>query len=141
VEDASFGTLIWTNPSDVTSSNNTYATASRTLGPLATRYIKTTAYGFAVPAGASIDGVVVEHERKCSHDAGDNYCRDAVIKLVKNNTVQGNDKADTLTNWSTTEAYFSYGGASDMWGLTFTAEEINASDFGTVLSCTIRGNA
>ncbi len=141
VEDASYGTLIWTNPSDVTSSNNTYATASRTLGPVATRYIKTTAYGFAITAGATIDGIVVEYERSCSADAVDDYCIDSVIKLVKGGTVQGDNKANIVTNWSTSEGYFTYGGASDLWGLTFTAAEINASDFGSVLSCTIRGQA
>ena len=141
VEDASYGTLVWTNPSDVTSSNNTYATVSRTLGPVATRYIKTTAYGFAITAGATIDGIVVEYERSCSADVVDNYCIDSVIKLVKGGTVQGDNKANLVTNWSTTEGYFSYGSSSDLWGLTFTAEEINASDFGTVLSCTVRGNA
>jgi hypothetical protein len=39
------------------------------------------------------------------------------------------DKASG-TDWDTSDEIFTYGGSSDLWGTTWTAEEINASNFG-----------
>ena len=41
-----------------------------------------------------------------------------------------NNNGNTLTSWPATEQYISHGGSSDLWGLTWTVAQINASDFG-----------
>jgi len=53
------------------------------------------------------------------------------IKLVKDGAISGNDKS-TGAAVSVTESYISYGGASDLWGLSWDAADINANDFGVV---------
>lgn len=138
-DDASYGSDSWTTPSNASASDNVYASASENSGPLNSHYLNTTGYNFNIPASGTIDGIIVEIERKCSSQAVNSYCKDSVIKLIKNGTVQGNNNADTVTQWSLTEAYFSYGGSSDLWGVTLTTSDINASNFGAVLGCTLRG--
>lgn len=55
------------------------------------------------------------------------------IKLVKNGIISGDDKSngDLLP---ATEAYISYGGSSDLWGLDWIKEDINSNDFGIAFS-------
>jgi hypothetical protein len=54
-----------------------------------------------------------------------------VVKLQKLAGVYiGTDHADTTNFWATVLTDKIYGGAADMWGLTFTPAEINASTFG-----------
>jgi len=57
------------------------------------------------------------------------------VKLVKGGTVQGNNKA-TGTELTTTDTIISYGGSSDLWGVSLTPTDINSSNFGLVFAAT-----
>lgn len=128
--DASVGTVAWTNPGNILASDNSNATASANTG-VTTNYLKATNFGFSIPTGATIDGIVVEFERK-SNNTGTG--RDGEVKLVKGGTIGGDNKA-TATNWAfITDRYDSYGANNDLWGLTWTADDINSSGFGAVLA-------
>lgn len=62
---------------------------------------------------------------------------DANVKLVRGGSFVGNDKADTSTQWPGSPSEVEYGGASDLWGTTFTAAQVNASDFGVGIAATV----
>lgn len=123
------GTTAWTNPSNAVSSDNVYATVG--LDDEFSNYLKATNFGFNIPAGSTIDGVVVEVERK---SIASDQNKDTNVKLVKGGVISGNNKADTATYWSTTDTYKSYGASNDLWGVTLTPTDVNASDFGVVFS-------
>lgn len=55
------------------------------------------------------------------------------IKIVKGGSITGTEKS-TAAALTTSDAYVSYGGASDLWGTTWTPDDINASTFGVVFS-------
>lgn len=57
---ASIGTLAWTNPGNAVSSNNAFATVTNKG---ITNYISTSGYGFSISIPSSIAGIVVEVER------------------------------------------------------------------------------
>ena len=59
VDDSTVGTIVWTNPGNVTADDGSYAVAAAGT----THYVKTEAYGEAVPANATILGIVVEVNR------------------------------------------------------------------------------
>lgn len=134
-DDAAVGTKAWTNPGDVASSNNVYATANS--GGETTHYLKCTNFGFAIPGGSTINGVSVSIERKANRSTSGRYAKDATVSLVKGGTVSGNNKAATGTFYPTTDTVASYGSSADLWGLTLTDTDINASTFGVVLSADI----
>ena len=135
--DTAVGTAAWTAPATIVSSNNAGAAVSiGGSGTVTTNYIKATNFGFSIPSGVTIDGIIVEIERKQS-TAAEGLCKDATVKLVKGGTVSGNNNADTSTNWPTADAYKTYGSSSDLWGLSWTDSDINAANFGVVLSATI----
>jgi len=125
--DNSFGTAAWTNPSNAGASDNSYATASPVSSP--TQYLKATNFGFALPPGVTINGITVTVERKA-----DDTINDSRVRLVKGGTVQATDKASGAA-WPAADGSVSYGGVSDLWSGTFLTTDVNASDFGCVLSC------
>jgi hypothetical protein len=130
-DDSSVGSLAWTNPGNITASDNTYATGA---GPGTSHYLKATNFGFSIPSGATINGIQVEWERKSTGGG----CTDSSVKIVKGGTISGTDQSAGAT-WSTTESFVSFGGSSNLWGTTWTDTDINASTFGAVLSFTTIG--
>jgi hypothetical protein len=134
-DDATVGTVAWVTPGNITADDAAYATATLTSGT--SHYLKGTNPAFTIPAGATIDGIVVEWKRKIvTGDTG--AVNDSSVKLVLGGTIQGTDKSAGAA-WSATEGWVSFGSSSDKWGLTPTVAQVNASDFGAVLSCV--GNA
>lgn len=85
----------------------------------------------SIPASATIRGVVVEIERHGSNNTATRYIVDHTVQLIKGGTAQGDNKADTVTQWLTTEyTKITYGSPTDLWGLTLTRADVVASDFG-----------
>ena len=134
--ETSVGSVAWGNVNDAVSSNDTYAT-NNIVGSQS-NYLKSTNFGFALPLGATIVGIVAEFERKWNGLFSG--ATDTSIRLVKNGTIQGDNKSAGAA-WSATEAYVSFGGAADLWGLTPSRDDVNASDFGVVISATGGGGA
>lgn len=62
---------------------------------------------------------------------------DATVKLVKGGAVVGDNKADTANDWPAANATKEYGGSTDLWGTTLNPSDVNASDFGMVISATV----
>ena len=132
-DNSGVGTVAWTNPTNAQgTSNSTYATCNHTTNSVS-HYLLVTNFGFTDPGDvSSIDGILAEI---LAYDNGraDGGSQVSTVKLVKGGTVSGNNKSDTF-QWGASPAYRSYGGAADLWGLTFTISDITASNFGMVLS-------
>jgi hypothetical protein len=129
VDDSSFGTSAWSNPGNAATTNTVYATNPVT--PTGnSRYLKATNFGFAIPDGATIDGIEVAIRRK-----GLDAHRDARVRLVKAGTVQAADKA-AAGGWSLSDVTVTYGGSGDPWSDTWSPADINDPGFGAVLSVT-----
>lgn len=136
-DDSGTGTVSWSNPSNASSSNNSYATAFFGFGAGGpSHYLKCTNFGFSIPAEATITGITVEIEKKdATSDGGTNeQARDNRVRLVKAGTIQSTDKAAGSTNWPQNDAYSTYGGSADLWSGTWTPSDINNSGFGVAIS-------
>ncbi len=128
--DNSIGTVPWTNPGNITTSvGSTFSTAT-VASPIVSNYLKSSNYGFSIPAGATINGIQVTILRGSSTGSS---IKDNVVKLVKGGTVTGNNKA-IATVWQNSNFLATYGSSSDLWGATWTPADINASNFGAALS-------
>jgi len=129
IDDSSVGSVVWANPGNVTASDNVYATAS--LGAAGvSHYIKATNFGFNIPAGATINGILVEWEVSASNSTD---VKDFFATIVKGGVIGSTNRANPST-WTTTDAFLSHGNSSDLWGETWTANDINAVNFGATLS-------
>lgn len=126
--------VAWSNLANVASSNDSRASSSVTTSASATPcdYLDLTNFGFAVPSGATINGITVAIERSASTG----NVQDDTVQLIKGGTASGTNKADTGTDWPATasEASVNYGGAADLWALSLTDTDVNASNFGVRIS-------
>lgn len=135
VNDTSIGTTAWTNPGNVTASENTRATVTLAKNSGVSQAIKATGFGFAIPADAQIDGITVEWETSENGDAAAGGIKDNAVRIVKAGTIGATDLSNT-TFWvaPASEAFVTYGGATNLWGETWTAADINDTTFGAAIS-------
>jgi len=127
------GTVAWTNPGNVVSDDNAYATVS--VNNSTSNYLQATNYGFSIPSEATITGITVTIGRFGTTGGGQDI-RDNVVKLIKTGAIVGTNLAATTTDWGGTETAVVYGGAANMWGTTLSPADINASNFGVALAVT-----
>lgn len=107
------------------------------FGSTESHRLSLTNFGFSIPTGATINGIVVEARVKNQNAGVDFRAGDLQVQLIVGGSTSGSDKADA-TIWGTGTNYGTYiykiwGGASDPWGLTPSVAQINASNFGIAL--------
>lgn len=100
-------------------------------------YILTSSYGFSIPTGATIDGIVVEVEQQ---QGTATVAQELGVKLIHYISGLSSNKATGATLPSS-DGYVTYGSSSDLWGKTWTPDEINHSDFGAIFSVTAPSGA
>lgn len=127
--DASYGSTAWGNPENITADDTNYATVTITLLSTTSNYLKATNFGFNIPSGATIDGITVDIRRWKAGGSG--QIRDSVVRLVKAGTVVGDNKSSSTT-LPTSEVTATFGGSTDLWGTTWSASDINNTNFGVV---------
>jgi|GEM_PF-5927412 len=131
----------WTNPTRVVLDDASYATAATTAlgGAVTTNSLQATNFDFsAIPNTATILGIQIAIKRFSSVDAFSDFVRDNTVSLMKAGVVAGSNYAITGTNWPVTNTtVVSYGGASDLWGTTWTPADIKTVNFGVALSANI----
>lgn len=116
----------WTNPSNVQTQNNIYATIS-VDNTVVVKSLRAMNYGFSVPTTATINGIEVFVERQAQVTS---RITDSTVYLIKGSTTQAVNKADTVTFWADQDVIAIYGAPSDLWSTTWTPAEINSTGFG-----------
>ena len=130
--DATLGSVDWSNPGNVVADDGTAATAALTTGGSTTsKYLKATGFGFNIPSSATITGVMAEVERY--KDVSTNKIQDAAIRLVKANSVVGNSQSSN-TVLTSVPTYRSYGHDTNLWGTSLTPSDVNSTTFGLAYS-------
>ena len=139
VDDASFGDAAfhWNTPTAAQGApDGGYTSVTGTVDTVDTHYLHVSNFGFALPLGSSIAGIKVDITRAATNlDHG--VIGDARIRLVKGGVVQATDRSSG-DPWLAGEVK-TYGSNVDLWGSTWTTSDINASNFGFVISAEITG--
>lgn len=128
--DAGGGGPTWTNPGNVTSATN-FATCSITTSGgfgLGSDGLNATGFSFAVGSTSQIFGIQVQFDEEIDADPG---AGNAIfeIQMLKGGNLIGTLKASGDIR-NTSPSTLTFGGSSDLWGTTWTANDINASNFG-----------
>lgn len=121
----------WANPGNITAFDAVYATATFIGGGGYTNYLCGDTFGFAIPGGAVIDGIMQEWRLDESFVSSD--WKEDEVRMIKGGTVQGANRG-TGANIPNSPTWVSYGGAADLWGLAWTPADINAANFGGAFS-------
>jgi hypothetical protein len=94
-----------------------------------TQYLKVTNFGFNIPTNSTINGIKVEVKKAyLASPAIDN-----AVRIVKQGVIGATDKKD-VSQWLNSFTYTTYGSISDLWGETWTPNDINSSNFGFAIS-------
>jgi len=105
-----------------------------------THYLKATNFGFSIPSGVTINGIVATIVKRGGPKVDSNGTWtepvfDTNVRIVKGGTIQtAQNKAQTGTAWPTGFSGVSYGGAGDLWGTTWTQADINSTGFGIAIA-------
>ncbi len=127
-ESIASGTAAWSNPARAQYEDASLATS--TMNGFESSYLlRATNFSFSIPAGAVINGILVEIKKKSSST---DTINDVNASLVLGGTNRGSNYAASY--WGTTLAYTSYGSATDLWGTTWTPAQINNATFGAEIS-------
>jgi parallel beta-helix repeat protein len=131
------GTICWNSFGNITAADSSYAHAiDIPIEGGTTNYLCGSNFGFTIPPNATINGITVEINHASSGDViTAPVLKDSVVSLVKGGVIQSTNKAST-EEWPyyPAAATTAYGGPTDLWGTTWTSEDINASNFGIVLA-------
>lgn len=134
-DDSGIGTLAWTNPGNITAADDTWAIVSIAAGQT-THYLKgLMSTPFSVPGGATITGIEVLISK--NRQAALGSVVDSVVSLVVAGSVTGDNKASGSIWNGVTDTTITYGSSSDLWGLSLSPSDVNATDFGAVIAATI----
>jgi|GEM_PF-7019006 len=134
VDDSSAGSVAWSNPTNVLSSNATYATAdvADNSSTYYTHFIKVTNFGFSLPVGAIITDIQVVITGYYTRNASGGRVYIKQLCGVKNGVITAPyaplDGTELTVNTNTTAGY-----STGMFGETWTAADINSSNFGIAL--------
>lgn len=133
---SSVGTVNLSNTGNVYISDNSRASGTALVLGNKTHYLVSSGYGFSIPSYAIICGISVDIEKRATGLLQD--VEDYSVKIVKGGVVDGDNKAQSGT-WDFSDTYANYGGPSDLWGVTWTANDINSNDFGVAISADLWG--
>jgi hypothetical protein len=129
-DDGSIPGETWTSPGNITASDDSRATITYP-GKGGSHYLVATDFGFAIPAGSTIDGIQVAWER---HSSG-GLIADQYVFSVQAGTITGNNlSAGASWTGGPPDAPAVFGGPTELWGLSWTHADINASTFGMAIS-------
>lgn len=129
--DSGVGSVAWSSTINALLSDDNAATAVLLITQQS-QYLVVSNFQFAIPLDAAVVGIQVDIERKGSVLSG---TQDASVRLFKAGVAVGDDLA-AGGSWPSSDAVATYGGASSLWGTTWTPADINASGFGVAISAT-----
>jgi hypothetical protein len=129
-DNSSYGSIVWTNPTNVLSTDDNDTNAALTSATQ-THYLEATNFGFSIPQSATINGIEATFEIACT---GPGELLNERERIVKGGTIGSTNKTGVWSSCGATDTTQTIGGPSDKWGETWTPSDINSTDFGVVTS-------
>lgn len=136
----------WTNPSNIQTSDNSFATCLITGANKPSYNLDAKNWGFQstnnalpnyIPGSATINGIEVYITMR---ESGAGNIRDNKIILLKAGSEAGTSKARSATLWPTTASAIKFGSNIDLWGTTWTASDLLDANFGVRIVAKTRGS-
>ena len=128
------GNIVWGSPTNIELADGTSATNNLPNASISIQIsddLMGTGFGFSIPAGATINGILLQINARQSAVAGQVF--ENSIVLLKAGVFVGIDKSVGAA-LNTALTVMNYGGSSDLWGTTWTPADINGAGFGAAAS-------
>lgn len=114
----------WSNPANIFADDGSTANSSFFNTIFQTQELNGGTFGHNIPSNAIIDGIKAEMEVVSSNRWA---TFNSYFRLKKAGVLVGDDK---ITTASVSSGVYSMGGATDLWGTTWTPAQVNAANFG-----------
>lgn len=126
---------VWNTTTNIQSSNNLYATCTDnyaappdTIGSAYSTGLQALGFGFTIPSNSSIDGILTEAEIKGAISySGYTITLGHRVRLIHPSGSFSTDRGGGLSG---SDTYYSSGNSSDLWGLSWSVDDINSGNFG-----------
>ena len=144
--DGGLGYTLWTNPNNILLHDGSFATcptggtvyhaSSPVVYYTSTGVLVGGTYGFAIPAGATLTGFIVEASVKTTEAGGTLNASGFQISahITKAGSPVGSLHQSLIYALNGTAQYYSLGNSTDLWGSTWTPAEVNAAGFGIYIT-------
>jgi hypothetical protein len=132
------GTEAWASPGNITADDGSNASGAAAAKSEQMNYLVGSNFGFAIPAGSTIDGIEARLQAFDLDVLGVGVAVAGITHVIiyKDNSTPGSDLEAGTTAVTLSPANYTYGSSSQLWGLTWTAAEINSSNFQLRISMT-----
>ena len=146
ISDNTSGGAAWANPDGVYAehSEDSKVASVGYVDGSGFQYLKASNYGFSIPLNATIKGIQVDVKKGDLSSWEDLETYDLGAYIIKSSGIFGvQNKAypyeykwqsislnPTYSNYVCKRSYTPYGGSTDLWGESWTPEDINSSNFG-----------
>ncbi|MGF7160115.1 hypothetical protein FHS85_001738 [Rhodoligotrophos appendicifer] len=126
--------VAWSTPEAVLAASDvSFASASLSLFNTSSAALQVTGFDFSsIPDGGEIVGLELRIRRQRNSSSSGSVA-DGTVRPLLGGSAAGNSKASG-TSWPTGFTDADYGSAADLWGLTPSAAQIKASNFGISIS-------
>lgn len=127
-------TFCWANPGNITANDGVSARVDLVASG-ASNELQGTNFGFAIPAGSTINGITVEIWKQAI--VGPGNPTDVDVTILKGGVATGTNLGHTGAGngWLSAGGIDTYGGSTALWGTTWAPADINATNFGVQISC------
>ncbi|WP_224360782.1 hypothetical protein [Hyalangium versicolor] len=124
------GSRPWSNVDRVLANDNSSAMISAMINHEVSDDLRTSSYGFSIPASARITGIQLDVKRRSLSNVG---LVDGRVRLLVGGQLADEDRG-LAERWNNSMQTVAHGGQSDDWGHTWTPAEVNGAGFGAALS-------
>lgn len=132
------GAVDWTNLNNALTTDSVYTSVSFSED-VNSNYLYIHDFDINIPTTAVIEGIQISVKKRASGPVADLSA--GLIYLNLNDiTITSPDKA-IVGNWSGIPIIVNYGGPTDLWNKTWTAEELNDTTFGFALAASGDGSS
>jgi hypothetical protein len=146
--DMSMGDAAWRNWMDIVSENASdgfipsgCARVRLASSVRSSQWLVSSAHGFMIPSGATINGIEVDVRRRARSSSAVSSVRDGAMHIVRGGVISTTENKAVAGDWTDAWTYITYGGPTDLWGLAWTPDDINAARFGAALRTVWSGRA
>jgi len=132
-----FGNFAWTATANVTSNDGDAAHVSFTSTGT-THWLVGSNFGLTtsdIPSGSTIDGI----EARVEWQYSGTICSESAVQIDESSATSdppSGDNKSTAANLPGSYANSTYGGTTDLWGLTISDSDVRSSDFSFWISLT-----
>lgn len=127
------GTVAWSSPGNILTDNGSNASGASAGKSVQMQYLVASDFGFSIPDGSTIDGFQARVQAAYGTAPSAAPVITHIYLVRGGSTLSSNFSSGASLTGSMTD--YTFGGSTNLWGLSWTPAQVNASNFQFRFSC------